>query len=90
MEAISVAIFRATFEIGLLVVDERKVVKSIKKRIAQDGGNEAIIELHSKVWKPGKMQMINVKEFEEQPEEMKEQLHYKVWDLGNSILKKWI
>ena len=64
--------------------------KSIKQSIAQEGGNEAIVELQSKVWNPGTMHMINAKEFEEQPEEMKEQLHYKVWDLGKSILKKGI
>ena len=45
VEAISVAIFTTTFEIGLLIVDERMGEKSIKQSIAQEGGNEAILEL---------------------------------------------
>ena len=45
VEAISTTIFRATFEIGLLVADERMTKKSIKQRIAEDGGNQAIVEL---------------------------------------------
>ena len=45
VEAISVAIFTTTFEIGLLIVDERMGEKSIKQSIAQEGGNEAIVEL---------------------------------------------
>ena len=45
VEAISVAIFTITFEIGLLIADERMGEKSIKQSIAQEGGNEAIVEL---------------------------------------------
>ena len=45
VEAISVAIFTIRFEIGLLIADERMGEKSIKQSIAQEGGNEAIVEL---------------------------------------------
>ena len=42
--------------------------------IEQETDNETIGELHNKVWKPRTMQMINAVEFEQQHEEMKDQL----------------
>ena len=73
------AISGATFEVEVLVDDkeyddERMADKSMKQMIEQDSDNEAIGELQNKVWKPGTMQMINVVEFEQQHEEMKDHL----------------